>query len=148
MLNTHARNLTVCTWLKDILKSNWCQVILVKGNCTFNYRRGRKYWTWKLRASQILICLCVCVYPHICVCIVCVSKWTHTHTPFSKVIWYNLENKIFLTGLFLNTASPTSVCPSYALYCVCKEMYPYGNLQEQPNFVRNKDGFSGPTHWK
>lgn len=25
-------------------------------------------------------------------------------------------------------------------------MYPYGNLQEQPNFVRNKDGFSGPTH--
>lgn len=66
---------------------------------------------------------CVCVYIHISVCVLCVFPYAYTHTPFSKVIWYNLENKIFLTGLFLNT-----VCPLYALYCVCKEIYPYGNL--------------------
>lgn len=79
MLNIHARNVTVCTWLKDLLKSNWCRVVLMKGKCTFNYRRERKYWTWKLRVSQILMCLCVCICTYLCVFSLCFPMHTHRH---------------------------------------------------------------------
>lgn len=37
--------------------------------------------------------LCVCV--HISVCVQCVFPYAYTHTPLSKVIWYNLAVKLF-----------------------------------------------------
>lgn len=137
MLNIHARNLTVCTWLKDILKSNWCHAILVKENCTFNYRRERKYWTWKLRASQILICLCVCISTYLCVYSVCFHMHTHPSVKLFDVIW---KTRISWQGYFSILLLQLLSVP-YMLYNLyfCKEIYPCARgIQEQPNSVRNK----------
>lgn len=137
MLNIHARNLTVCTWLKDILKSNWCHAILVKGNCTFNYRREIKYWTWKLRASQILISLCVCISTYLCVYSVCFHMHTHPSVKLFDVIW---KTRISWQGYFSILLLQLLSVP-YMLYNLyfCKEIYPCARgIQEQPNSVRNK----------
>lgn len=61
-----------------------------------------------------------------------VYTYAYVHTPLSKVIWYNLENKTFLTGLFLSTASQTYIYHLQAVYYLCKEIHPYDNLREQP----------------